>query len=224
MAFFNKLFKKKYTLNAILDGIEKGSNFAVTQEPIKTFSTQYFNEKSFPKVIQEEYQNFANELALRPSYNSQKNYFIAHLFRQRLDLQIYAKSQTKEEALRNVWLVYLAETDPPIKEILDYEYSDDLSEEDLSVVFKKMSHLALLRWVRLLGTQALLTHFGLTLFGRSPAEDEYQRKFEILIDQHLNKLMAELLLGGVDFGGVRGVYDCDEVKPDLISYIDIAML
>ena len=75
-----------------------------------------------------------------------------------------------------------------------------------------MSHLALLRWVRLLGTQAMLTHFGLTLFGRSPAEDEYQRKFEILIDQHLKKLMAELLLGGDDFAGLRGVYDFDEVK------------
>ena len=78
-----------------------------------------------------------------------------------------------------------------------------------------MSHLAL-EMGKITWNSSNVYLFGLTLFGRSPAEDEYQRKFEILIDQHLKKLMAELL-GGDDFAGLRGVYDFDEVKTRSLS-------
>ena len=48
---FNRIFRKKFSHNAIIEGIENASNFAASTEPIKTFSNNYFAKNFFLKFF-----------------------------------------------------------------------------------------------------------------------------------------------------------------------------
>lgn len=75
-----------------------------------------------------------------------------------------------------------------------------------------MATTALIRWVRQLGIYGMLSYVGAKLFGYDPGSDENQRKFEILLESHLRKLLGELFLQTEDFSELGRVYDFNQSK------------
>lgn len=200
--------------NDISLAIEEGSHFVVGVEPIKTLAAKHFNEKSLPQVLQEELVPLCKLIAKIQANKFQRNAFLSAYLETSLELATYGFPRGKEKMIQMVFFAALAEKNQHVNGILNSDVPKGKKIEDMiESRLSSIEHLCFLLWIKEMARSSMMTYVSIKLFGLNTGDNEDTRRYKLLVDEHIRKTSAELLLkSGGSLNLLAKQYDFTEMK------------
>lgn len=197
--------------------------------PVKELKNAVYFDGSMVEDLERHFANLLRRMPDNANFKSQKTNILAVYFSVAKDSIMYSSLRKLDFNKKSVIYTYLSDSDAEILRIMNSSLDEsDLEranfDEGLKKFIEGVDVLNLMRMVRAVALQASISIILGKLFNYKSNEDDLERRFNLLIKFHIDRLAAEFILKNVNldeqnFSNVKELYNFSaaEERGQLIS-------